>query len=369
MQAINGSQDQIVNIEGGGEDQIAADMRSRPRTDRAFLAYEVLDGCMRLLNDSNRGGGADSPKSIACCSLAAKIMKKLTYFAKEKLEDAAPLSASACRTTLRGIFGSLTHKFRVNAVSRMRLIDSLREYLEYCRRIREDPRSSSFLESKKTRNSFEFKNGPTGYPDSVLLDGDVEKANADIIRREARLILEQLSRDVSHGSEEARSAAADALEAILTAVCVTTTPNGELSSSSFGFASSTNNVSSSSSTNLEREYVRLGIFSRACDIIASSKMSELALETSYAESRFKTILSSIKLLMTASIACPDAIAFSEPNNNILGAFDALINCDALDAFADVNGAACAESSAKAGTPIAPLPVSYTHLTLPTIPLV
>ena len=357
VQAINGSQDQIVNIEGGGEDQIAADMRSRPRTDRAFLAYEVLDGCMRLLNDSNRGGGADSPKSIACCSLAAKIMKKLTYFAKEKLEDAAPLSASACRTTLRGIFGSLTHKFRVNAVSRMRLIDSLREYLEYCRRIREDPRSSSFLESKKTRNSSEFQNGPTGYPDSVLLDGDVEKANADIIRREARLILEQLSRDVSHGSEEARSAAADALEAILTAVCVTTTPNGELSSSSFGFASSTNNVSSSSSTNLEREYVRLGIFSRACDIIASSKMSELALETSYAESRFKTILSSIKLLMTASIACPDAIAFSEPNNNILGAFDALINCDALDAFADVNGAACAESSAKAGTPIAPLPLS------------
>ena len=41
--------------------------------------------------------------------------------------------------------------------------------------------------------------------------------------------------------------------------------------------------------------------------------------------------------MTASIACPDAIAFSEPNNNILGAFDALINCDALDAFADVSG--------------------------------
>ena len=97
----------------------------------------------------------------------------------------------------------------------------------------------------------------------MLLDGDVEKANADIIRREARLILEQLSRDVSHGSEEARSEPQlMLLEAILTAVCVTTTPNGELSSSSFGFASSTNNVSSSSSTNLEREYVRLGIFSR-----------------------------------------------------------------------------------------------------------
>ena len=75
-------------------------------------------------------------------------------------------------------------------------------------------------------------------------------------------------------------------------------------------------------------------------------MSELALETSYAESRFKTTLSSIKLLLTASIACPDAIAFSEPNNNILGAFDALINCDALDAFADVNGAAYAESKGK-----------------------
>ena len=160
VQAINGSQDQIVNIEGGGEDQIAADMRSRSRTDRAFLAYEVLDGCVRLLNDSNRGGGSDSPKSIACCSLAAKIMKKLTYFKrKETLEDAAPLS-SACRTTLRGIFGSLTHKFRVNAVSRMRLIDSLREYLEYCRRIRED--RLCFLENEKTRNSFEFQNGPTG---------------------------------------------------------------------------------------------------------------------------------------------------------------------------------------------------------------
>ena len=71
-------------------------------------------------------------------------------------------------------------------------------------------------------------------------------------------------------------------------------------------------------------------------------MSELALETSYAESRFKTTLSSIKLLLTASIACPNAIAFSEPNNNILGAFDALIHCDTLDAYADVNGAACAE---------------------------
>ncbi|CAL6403298.1 unnamed protein product [Bathycoccus prasinos] len=360
VQAMNDTYDQLINIEGGsGEDQMTA-LRSRPRTDRAFLAYEVLDGCMRLLNDSNRGGGSDSPKSIACCALAAKIMKKLTYFAKEKLEDAAPLSVSACRTTLRGIFGSLTHRFRVNAASRMRLIDCLREYLEYCRRIREDPRSSSFLESKKARKSSEFQNGSMGYPDSVLLDGDVEKANADIIRREAGLILEQLSRDVSHGSEEARAAAADALEAILTAVCVTTTTtsssSSEPSSSNFGFASSTN-VSTSSSTNLEREYVRLGIFSRACDIIASSKMSELALETSYAESRFKTTLSSIKLLLTASIACPNAIAFSEPNNNILGAFDALIHCDTLDAYADVNGAACAESSAKAGTPIAPLPLS------------
>ena len=360
VQAMNGTYDQLINIEGGsGEDQMTA-LRSRPRTDRAFLAYEVLDGCMRLLNDSNRGGGSDSPKSIACCALAAKIMKKLTYFAKEKLEDAAPLSVSACRTTLRGIFGSLTHRFRVNAASRMRLIDCLREYLQYCRRIREDPRSSSFLESKKARKSSEFQNGTMGYRDSVLLDGDVEKANADIIRREAGLILEQLSRDVSHGSEEARAAAADALEAILTAVCVTTTTTSssesEPSSSNFGFASSTN-VSTSSSTNLEREYVRLGIFSRACDIIASSKMSELALETSYAESRFKTTLSSIKLLLTASIACPNAIAFSEPNNNILGAFDALIHCDTLDAYADVNGAACAESSAKAGTPIAPLPLS------------
>ncbi|CAL6405026.1 unnamed protein product [Bathycoccus prasinos] len=360
VQAMNDTYDQLINIEGGsGEDQMTA-LRSRPRTDRAFLAYEVLDGCMRLLNDSNRGGGSDSPKSIACCALAAKIMKKLTYFAKEKLEDAAPLSVSACRTTLRGIFGSLTHRFRVNAASRMRLIDCLREYLEYCRRIREDPRSSSFLESKKARKSSEFQNGSMGYPDSVLLDGDVEKANADIIRREAGLILEQLSIDVSHGSEEARAAAADALEAILTAVCVTTTTtsssSSEPSSSNFGFASSTN-VSTSSSTNLEREYVRLGIFSRACDIIASSKMSELALETSYAESRFKTTLSSIKLLLTASIACPNAIAFSEPNNNILGAFDALIHCDTLDAYADVNGAACAESSAKAGTPIAPLPLS------------
>ncbi|CAL6393682.1 unnamed protein product [Bathycoccus prasinos] len=360
VQAMNDTYDQLINIEGGsGEDQMTA-LRSRPRTDRAFLAYEVLDGCMRLLNDSNRGGGSDSPKSIACCALAAKIMKKLTYFAKEKLEDAAPLSVSACRTTLRGIFGSLTHRFRVNAASRMRLIDCLREYLEYCRRIREDPRSSSFLESKKARKSSEFQNGSMGYPDSVLLDGDVEKANADIIRREAGLILEQLSRDVSHGSEEARAAAADALEAILTAVCVTTTTtsssSSEPSSSNFGFASSTN-VSTSSSTNLEREYVRLGIFSRACDIIASSKMFELALETSYAESRFKTTLSSIKLLLTASIACPNAIAFSEPNNNILGAFDALIHCDTLDAYADVNGAACAESSAKAGTPIAPLPLS------------
>ena len=359
VQAMNGTQGQLVNIEGvSGDDQITT-MRSRPRTDRAFLAYEVLDGCMRLLNDSNRGGGADSPKSIACCALAAKIMKKLTYFAREKFEDAAPLSASACRTTLRGIFGSLTHRFRVNAASRMRLIDCLREYLEYCRRIREDPRSSSFLESKKKRNSSEFQNGPTGYPDSVLLDGDVEKANADIIRREAGLILEQLSRDVSHGSEEARAAAVDALEAILTAVCVTTTTSSsssETTSSNFGFASSAN-AFTSSTTNLEREYVRLGIFSRACDIIASSKMSELALETSYAESRFKTMLSSIKLLLTASIACPNAIAFSEPNNNIIGAFDALIHCDTLDAYADVNGAACAESSAKAGTPIAPLPLS------------
>ena len=200
-----------------------------------------------------------------------------------------------------------------------------------------------------------------GYPDSVLLDGDVEKANADIIRREAGLILEQLSRDVSHGSEEARAAAADALEAILTAVCVTTTTtttssSSEPSSSNFGFASSAN-ISTSSSTNLEREYVRLGIFSRACDIIASSKMSELALETSYAESRFKTTLSSIKLLLTASIACPNAIAFSEPNNNILGAFDALINCDALDAFTQTWNGAARESSAKAGTPIAPLPLS------------
>ncbi|WP_162959832.1 hypothetical protein, partial [Pseudomonas aeruginosa] len=86
-------------------------------------------------------------------------------------------------------------------------------------------------------------------------------------------------------------------------------------------------------------------------------MSELALETSFAESRFKTTLSSIKLLLTASIACPNAIAFSEPNNAIVGAFDALIRCDTLDAYADINGAAAAESSAKAGTPIAPLPLS------------
>ena len=65
---MNGTYDQLINIEGGsGEDQITA-LRSRPRTDRAFLAYEVLDGCMRLLNDSNRGGGSDSPKSIACCA-------------------------------------------------------------------------------------------------------------------------------------------------------------------------------------------------------------------------------------------------------------------------------------------------------------
>jgi len=340
---------------GSNDDQI---IRDSPRTDRAFLAFEVLDGCMRLLNDSNSGGGADSAKSIACCALAAKIMKKLTYFAKEKFDDAAPLSASACRTTLRGIFGALTHRFRVNAASRMRLIDCLREYLEYCRRIREDPRSSNFLErQQKTASEFQERNAlgyRDGPPESVFLDGDVEKTNADIIRREAGLILEQLSRDISQGSEDARAAAAVALEAILTAVCVTVSNSGS-SSSNFGLLSSAS--STSSSTNLEREYVRLGIFSRACEIIASSKMSELALETSFAESRFKTTLSSIKLLLTASIACPNAIAFSEPNNAIVGAFDALIRCDTLDAYADINGAAAAESSAKAGTPIAPLPLS------------
>ena len=81
VQAINGTQDQIVNIEGGGEDQIAADMRSRPRTDRAFLAYEVLDGCMRLLNDSNRGGGGFAQVHRVLLA-RGKIMKKLTYFAK-----------------------------------------------------------------------------------------------------------------------------------------------------------------------------------------------------------------------------------------------------------------------------------------------
>jgi len=280
------------------------------------VLFELVDGILSGLCEAEPfGGGSDGAKVAPFCRLVHVILSQLRTLgdqdrAKGKVSEM--LAPSKCRALLRSLIACLLHRFPIPQVSRLDIIGALLHYLAYCR-----PDADGLSPVTKRGQSMDGL--------SHAMEIDIEKGNAAIIQRDATALVDVISRDALEGSNDTKSIALAALEAMV-AVCTGTGVGG-----------------------IEVLLLQNGVAQSCLHGLETVSMPDLVMNTPRAASQSKAIEASLALLLR--------MAQSEPGQMIaLGTILALTNCRAIDAYADIHSSSATTASMQAELPYSELPI-------------